>query len=291
MRKATLSYLMIVAGLITGFPTETRADETQPGKALVPTAELLDRLESLPDEHPLFVMTLVKFDDDQGAKLYQKLSSQRLPILRKMGGELLFFGKARPHDEPPAESHHVLGLEPNPWDYIVLERYSSRKDLRRLIESKELASARAAAEQHVKAITIYALNGTARTGKENVYPRSKAEKVVDPDLPAGQTHYEINLLQFKPNDGESIYYDQYAAKVMPLLNEISAKVVYGFKPELCLVGDETYHRVILVSYPSTKTFTEMIYSDDYAAISPKRTRALQVGHLFGFENVASSIER
>lgn len=290
MHKTPLGLLLFAAILIAGCQTRT-ASNKQPSPAFVPAPKLLNQLERLPDDHPLVVMTLLKFENAQGHKAYESYASERVSALRKLGGELLFFGKGKPHKEHEEGSRTVLGLTPNPWDYMVFERYPSRKDYRQLIESEALTPTRTAAEQHLTAISVYALNGTPRSGKEDVYPRSKAETVTNSDLPAGKTHYEINLLQFKPDGGESVYYDKYAVKVMPMLREISAKVVFGLKPELRLAGEEDYHRVILVSYPSTKVFTDMIYSDAYAAISPDRTKALNIGHLFGFENAASSVER
>lgn len=252
-----------------------------------PEEDRLVTLESNPDEYPLIVMRLLKFKTSDGLKTYEDFLKVSLPLLRAMGGEMLFLGTAAPYELNYESSHALFGLEANPWDLLVLERFPSRKDFRKLGSMEDYQDAESELQGHLESVALHALNGSYNRGRS----RSPADTVVAPEFPDGEALYEINLLRFKPNGGEEKYYSEYAREVLPMIADIDAKVVYGLKGELLLVGKERYDRVVLVMYPSEKAFHQMVMSDAYRAVSPHREDALEVGHLFGFRNAGKVLKR
>ena len=58
--------------------------------------------------------------------------------------------------------------------------------------------------------------------------------------------------------------------------------VYVLKGVGPVISDETIDRLILVRYPSTETFLEMIASDEYQATAYFRTDAIELGLLLPF---------
>lgn len=251
-----------------------------------PNAEQLATLESNPDDHPVIVMKLLKFRNEDGRSLYVKHLKTCLPVLRDLGGELLFFGNAIPHETDLGVSQKLFGLAPNPWDYLVLQRYRSRKDLRTLNQSEQFKAAERALHDELEDMVIYALNGTSRFGGK----RSSADTVMRPDYPDGDEIYMLNLLQFRAGSGEETYYKRYAAEVIPMIKSRGGKFVFGLMAEQPLLCDEKYDQVVLVSYPSAGEFTGMIASEDYKKISPHRREGLEIGHLYGFSNAGGGLK-
>jgi uncharacterized protein (DUF1330 family) len=88
----------------------------------------------------------------------------------------------------------------------------------------------------------------------------------------------LNLLRFLPGGGRERY-AEYGAAVTPLLEARGARVVYAGAPATALLGDESWHMVLLVEYPTRVAFLEMIGSDEYKAIAHLRTEALEKGEL------------
>lgn len=88
----------------------------------------------------------------------------------------------------------------------------------------------------------------------------------------------LNLLRFLPDGGRERY-GEYGAAVAPLLEAAGARVVYAGAPATALLGDDSWHMVLLVEYPTRQAFLEMIGSDGYKAIAHLRTEALEKGEL------------
>jgi len=266
----------------------TQAEEADRSSSEISaTEDRLALLEKNPDAHPLIVVRLLKFKRNDGLKQYEDFLESYLPLLRELGGEFLFLGSATPYKLDYESSHELFGLKQNPWDLLVIERFRSRKDLRRLGDMKVYQEAESGLHAQLEDIAIHALNGTLHGGNG----RSWADTVVAPEFPDGDELFEINLLQFKPNGGEAKYYKEYAREVLPMISHAGAKVIYGLKAELMLAGEERYDRVVLVMYPSEKAFHQMVMSEAYQAISPNREDALEVGHLFGFRNAGRRLKR
>jgi uncharacterized protein (DUF1330 family) len=247
-----------------------------------PDPERLKALESNPDDHPVVILKLLKYKGAEGRASYKRYAEVSIPRIRELGGEVVFYGKAKPFDVDFGGTHKLFGLRPCPWDNIVLERYRSRADLRRLGESEDYRAATVHRRNGLEKTVLYALNGSRRSiaGAE---PRIADIKLA-PDPPIPNAIYMLNLLKFNPGDGESSYFQKYGAAVMPLLKKHGAKVIYTLEAEQSLIGEEHYDRVILVMYPSVEEFTKMILSEAYQKISHHRADALEIGHLFGFSN-------
>ncbi|MCC9601912.1 DUF1330 domain-containing protein [Stieleria sp. JC731] len=264
------------------------ADESEkPSLGVSVTEDRLANLEQNSDVHPLIVMRLLKFKSDDGLKHYEEFLDSYSPLLRELGGELLFLGSTTPYKLSYESSHELFGLKENPWDLLAIERVRSRKDLRKLRGTEAYQKAEAELVSHLTEFNIHALNGTLRGGER----RSLADTVVAPEFPDGEELFELNLLRFRPDGGEDKYYGEYAKHVLPMIRDVGSKVIYGLKSELMLAGTERYDRVVLVMYPSEKAFHQMVMSDEYQAVSPNREDALEVGHLFGFKNEGRRLRR
>ena len=249
----------------------------------------LSALESNPDDHPVFLLRLFKFKGDSDRATFRRYLQVSLGRIRELGGEVIFYGKANPFEIDFTGSEKVIGFRPCPWDRIVLERYGSRIDIRKLGESTAYAQAMVDLESSLAETVVYALNGSPWSGGTQ---RSKADAVTGPPKPPtpNQAVYMLNLLAFKPG-GQKIYLQQYARAVMPLITQTHrGEVIYGLKTEQLLIGPEEYDRVILVMYPSADAFTDMLLSDAYQEVSHYRTSAISIGHLYAFSNEAAELQ-
>ncbi len=250
----------------------------------------LNALESNPDDHPVVLLRLLKFKGDADRESYQRYLNVSVARIRELGGEVIFYGKAKPFEIDFTGSKKVFGFRPCPWDRILLERYRSRKDLRRLTESEDYRKATIQLQGSIEKTVVYALNGSPWLGGTK---RSSADTAAGPPEPPtpNDAVYMLNLLKFKPG-GEKIYRQDYARAVMPLITDThNGKVIYGLEPEQLLIGEEEYDRVILVEYPSDQEFKEMLLSDEYQKISHYRTEAIEIGDLYGFSNEAAELKK
>jgi len=250
----------------------------------------LNSLESNLDDHPVFLLRLLKFKGDTDNDAFQKYLNVSVVRIRKLGGVVIFYGTAKPIEYDYTGSKQVFGFRQCPWDRILIERYRSRKDVRRVSESEDYRTATKTLEDIVEKSVVYALNGSPWTGGTK---RSPADTMTGPPELAkpNEAVYMLNLLKFKPG-GENLYLDKYAKIVAPLIKGThNGKVVCHFKPEKLLIGEEVYDRVILVMYPSTKAFTDMLQSDEYQEVSGHRADAISIGHLYGFSNEAAELKK
>ncbi len=250
----------------------------------------LNALESNPDDQPVVLLRLLKFKGDADRESYQRYLNVSVARIRELGGEVIFYGKAKPFEIDFAGSKKVFGFRPCPWDRILLERYRSRKDLRRLGESEDYRKATIHLQGNVEKTVVYALNGSPWSGGTKRSPPTRQAGPPEPPTP-NDAVYMLNLLKFKPG-GEKIYLQNYARAVMPLITDThNGKVIYGLEPEQLLIGEEEYDRVILVEYPSDQEFKEMLLSDEYQKISHHRTEAIEIGDLYGFSNEAAELKK
>ena len=88
----------------------------------------------------------------------------------------------------------------------------------------------------------------------------------------------LNLLKFNPTGGIASY-TEYARRVTPILERIGARLIFAGPVTTTVIGDQSWDSILLVEYPSRKTFVEMIASAEYQAIHHLRDEALERSEL------------
>ena len=84
----------------------------------------------------------------------------------------------------------------------------------------------------------------------------------------------VNFLKFKPGGG-SKEYGKYGSAFAKLIAERGGRFLYNGRVAQKFVGDEDWHAVALVEYPSRKVFLELTTSPEYMAIHPHREDGLE----------------
>ena len=84
----------------------------------------------------------------------------------------------------------------------------------------------------------------------------------------------VNFLKFKPGGG-SKEYGKYGAAFAKLIAERGGRFLYNGRVAQKFVGDEDWHAVALVEYPSRKVFHELTTSPEYMEIHPHREDGLE----------------
>ena len=84
----------------------------------------------------------------------------------------------------------------------------------------------------------------------------------------------VNFLKFKPGGG-SKEYGKYGAAFAKLIVERGGRFLYNGRVAQKFVGDEDWHAVALVEYPSRKVFLELTTSPEYMEIHPHREDGLE----------------
>ncbi len=84
----------------------------------------------------------------------------------------------------------------------------------------------------------------------------------------------VNFLKFKPGGG-SKEYGKYGAAFAKLIVERGGRFLYNGRVAQRFVGDEDWHAVALVEYPSRKVFQELTNSPEYSEIHPHREDGLE----------------
>jgi uncharacterized protein (DUF1330 family) len=87
----------------------------------------------------------------------------------------------------------------------------------------------------------------------------------------------LNLLRFRP-DGGAETYARYAEAAAPFLQKSGASVRYMGDVAATVIGGERWDEVLLVEYPSTRAFFEMVGDPKYPA--QLRTDALVDSRLY-----------
>ncbi len=72
----------------------------------------------------------------------------------------------------------------------------------------------------------------------------------------------LNLLRFAPSGGAE-QYARYAAAANPYLERSGARLTYLGNVTATVIGGEHWDRVILVEYPSTQAFLDMVGDPGY----------------------------
>lgn len=122
-----------------------------------------------------------------------------------------------------------------------------------------------------------------------IEPSPEQAKGLLKKLPKGQPVVMLNLLKFKttadPADaggarngesGEQAYM-KYVRNLQPLLKEAGGRLVFAGDARHILIGnpDETWNKVVMVEYPSSREFIRMSSSEEYRKIHVDRERGLE----------------
>jgi uncharacterized protein (DUF1330 family) len=115
-------------------------------------------VRSLPDNGPVVMVNLLRFKkhsadgDGSGWNAYQRYSKAISPLLRGVGGTILWAGNA--------EGAAYGDLGGRPWEFVVLVRYPSRKGFLDMVTSPEYARANVHRENGVDDHVILTMTET-----------------------------------------------------------------------------------------------------------------------------------
>jgi uncharacterized protein (DUF1330 family) len=126
-------------------------------------------VRSLPDNGPVVMVNLLRFKeksadgDGSGWNAYQRYSKAISPLLRGVGGTILWAGNA--------EGAAYGDLNAKQWHFVVLVRYPSRKAFLDMVTSPEYARANVHRENAVDDHVILATTETY-----SKFPRTPVER-------------------------------------------------------------------------------------------------------------------
>ena len=84
----------------------------------------------------------------------------------------------------------------------------------------------------------------------------------------------VNVLRFKPNKRSE--YEKYAGAIAGFMKDFGMEVIYsGDVFSTILGGDEFFHHVIIMRYPSKEKFLEFSSSKKWKVIEHHRTEGLE----------------
>ena len=101
------------------------------------------------------------------------------------------------------------------------------------------------------------------------------------NLPPGEPVVMINLLKFKKVEGKDRY-RQYTLEVQPHLERVGGAVRYAGTTPVNIIGDGERpwcDAILIVEYPSTQAFTDMVTDPGYQQVHGQRAAALAQGDL------------
>jgi uncharacterized protein (DUF1330 family) len=86
---------------------------------LVPTAEQAERLAQLPEDEPIAMVNLLRFNQPDGAEHYERYAREVQSHLERVGATPIYTGTAEAL---------VIGESVRPWwDVIIVVRYPTRQ--------------------------------------------------------------------------------------------------------------------------------------------------------------------
>jgi uncharacterized protein (DUF1330 family) len=85
----------------------------------------------------------------------------------------------------------------------------------------------------------------------------------------------LNLLRFK--EGKRGSYEEYARRIQPFLDDVSAEIVFVGDLSTVLVapGSHDWDTILIVRYPSRQAFSSMVADPNYQEITGLRTESLE----------------
>ncbi len=100
-------------------------------------------------------------------------------------------------------------------------------------------------------------------------------------LPADEPVVMINLLAFSASGGRESY-ERYAAEVVPHLQRVGGRALYGGTQRQLVIGEGErtwWDTILVVEYPSPGAFLEMVGDPGYLAVHEHRRQGLQRAEL------------
>lgn len=101
------------------------------------------------------------------------------------------------------------------------------------------------------------------------------------NLPPGEPVVMINLLKFREQGGRERYL-QYSREVQPHLDRVGGTVRYAGTNPVTIIGDGEspwWDAILVVEYPSSKAFSDMVTDPGYQRVHGHRAAALTQGDL------------
>jgi uncharacterized protein (DUF1330 family) len=85
----------------------------------------------------------------------------------------------------------------------------------------------------------------------------------------------LNLLRFK--EGGRASYEEYARRIQPFLEKLSAEILFVGDLSTVLVAPDSHRwdTMLLVRYPSRQAFSSMVADPNYQEITGLRTESLE----------------
>jgi len=108
-------------------------------------------------------------------------------------------------------------------------------------------------------------------------PKPEAVQALAQSTEAGKV-VMLNLLKFKASDGAASYME-YVRRVTPILERLGARMIFAGPVTTTVIGDQSWDSILLVEYPSRKSFVEMANSAEYQSIHHFRDQALERSEL------------
>ena len=91
----------------------------------------------------------------------------------------------------------------------------------------------------------------------------------------------VNLLRFRA-DGGAESYARYGREVVPHLQRVGAKVIYGGSAPQFVIGEGErpwWDAILLVEYPTPAAFLAMVTSEEYREVHRHREEGLESAEL------------
>ncbi len=107
------------------------------------------------------------------------------------------------------------------------------------------------------------------------------------------TFVMVNLLKFRdagPEGGEGRQsYERYAQAVEPMLKKVGARLLWLGSVDQVFIGEEgdAFDHVMLVEYPSRKSFIDMVSSSEYLVANQDREAGLDRAVLLATDPIFS----
>lgn len=95
----------------------------------------------------------------------------------------------------------------------------------------------------------------------------------------------VNLLKFKGNEGRSSY-ALYTKEAGKFVEEVGGKVIYLGRTGELLNGSERWDMIMLIQYPSRKSFLAMANNPEYLKIHHLREEGLERAVLYTTDPMA-----
>jgi uncharacterized protein (DUF1330 family) len=94
----------------------------------------------------------------------------------------------------------------------------------------------------------------------------------------------LNLLKFKKEGGRKSYV-RYLEEANRFMEEVGGKLLMFSQPKELLTGEETWDLLMLVQYPSRKSFLAMANNPEYLKIHSFREEALESAVLYATDEI------